>query len=455
MGQAENAISRIGTAFKECLSDTETLRTIDDLFTDLGFEFDPQAEERSLAQSIGQRRSRVAGYLETLDLADPGDRDRLLSVIATKLVEWADGRSPSPDRLTRLHRTLKAVGYEWNGAEIVERTPAARPPRVPDPVPSAPVRLRHPSAPEPPEDAPSAFISYAHEDKDLVHALADALRARGCRIWIDEEGMRVGDVLIERIAEAIDSVEFLLAIVSEASVKSSWCRRELSIAIDGALKTAHVKVLPVRVGSVDLPPTLVGTFSPRVDPSDVEAMADRLIADMESHRKDRSGAGPRPRPAAPPSGRDDSLAAAPVDPPKASPDEPIRILGVDEAGVTRPRNDGTRGSGLHKVPLRLNRRPSARWAEIFRSVWDHPPQFTTMHRPGIASVSGDRIILDGTTMDEIELYHAATLRLVIPETNARVAADEAAALAQRERAEAEQRALDDAVREAAKRITFD
>jgi hypothetical protein len=39
----ENAISRVASALKECLSDTSVLRHIDDFFNDLGFEFDPEA----------------------------------------------------------------------------------------------------------------------------------------------------------------------------------------------------------------------------------------------------------------------------------------------------------------------------------------------------------------------------------------------------------------------------
>ena len=44
--------------------------------------------------------------------------------------------------------------------------------------------------------------------------------------------------------------------------------------------------------------------------------------------------------------------------------------------------------------------------------------WTTMHRPGIASVVGDRIILDGTTMEELERYHLATLKLAVAAANA-------------------------------------
>jgi len=31
--------------------------------------------------------------------------------------------------------------------------------------------------------------------------------------------------------------------------------------------------------------------------------------------------------------------------------------------------------------------------------WRHPPSFTTMHRSSIARISGNKIVLDGTTME--------------------------------------------------------
>ena len=457
-GRAENAITRVASSFKECLAATEVLRTIDEFFGDLGFEFDAEAEERSLERD-GQRRSRAAGYLDTLDLSQDGDRDMLLSAVATKLAEWDESRGPSADRLKRLHQTLKAAGFEWNGTDIVPRIPPAKAGGAPTRATTQAVRAPAPApvaVAEPLPDAPSVFISYAHEDKDIAQALADALRARGCRVWIDVENMRIGDDLADRIAKAIDSVNFLLAIISEESVKSPWCKRELGIAFDAAMKTDRVKVLPVRLGSVALPPILKGLYSPRVDPGNVEAMADKIMADMEGHRGDHDDGPPVPkRPDPPPSDPTDTLSSAPVTPPEVDADEPIRIIGIDEEGVTRPRNDGTAGSGLYMVPLRLNRKPSPMWAHFFPAAWDHPPEFTTMHRPGIARVSGDRIILDGTTLEEVERYHAATLRLLIPEVNKQVAAQEEAERVQRERTEAEQRAHDEAVRDAAKRIRFD
>lgn len=46
-----------------------------------------------------------------------------------------------------------------------------------------------------------------------------------------------------------------------------------------------------------------------------------------------------------------------------------------------------------------------------------PPSYTTAHRPGIASVVGDRFVLDGTDLEEVEAHHAKTLKLVVERAN--------------------------------------
>jgi len=78
-----------------------------------------------------------------------------------------------------------------------------------------------------------------------------------------------------------------------------------------------------------------------------------------------------------------------------------------------------------------------------------------MHRPGIARISGDKIILDGTTMDEVERYHVKTLKLALQKTN-----EEAEREEERERLLAEQKRTSelkhrDSVRGVPKRLKFD
>lgn len=97
--------------------------------------------------------------------------------------------------------------------------------------------------------------------------------------------------------------------------------------------------------------------------------------------------------------------------------EPIKILGVIEEDVGTPRNDNRPGSALYEVPFRLSRQPSEPWAEFFVDAWNRPSEFTSMHRPGIARVEGNRIVLDGTTIEEVERYHLKTLKLAVERAN--------------------------------------
>ncbi|MXX85343.1 MAG: hypothetical protein F4Y71_02685 [Acidobacteria bacterium] len=87
------------------------------------------------------------------------------------------------------------------------------------------------------------------------------------------------------------------------------------------------------------------------------------------------------------------------------------------ADVTTPRNDGTPGSALYAVPLRLSRAAPLEWQKLFVHYWNNPPSFSTMHRPGIAKAYGDRVVLDGTTLEEIQKVHTRTLKLVLEKTN--------------------------------------
>lgn len=133
----------------------------------------------------------------------------------------------------------------------------------------------------------------------------------------------------------------------------------------------------------------------------------------------------------------------------------IRLIGLiaDEVGV--PRNDGTPGSALYEVPFRLSKTPSAEWERVFLENWDFPPRFTSMHRPGIARIEGDRLILDGTTVEEVEKYHLATLKLVIEKTNEITTQIATRRSKERQREEQTRDEHQRHVKEVAKRLKFD
>ena len=136
------------------------------------------------------------------------------------------------------------------------------------------------------------------------------------------------------------------------------------------------------------------------------------------------------------------------------PFEEVEVRGLIAEEVGSPRGDGLSGSGLYAVPIRLSRMLTADEAQLLVGIWDRPPRFTTMHRPGIARVSGDVFVLDGTTIDEVERYHAATLAAVVERFNvdaAEAAEHRARRAAAKEQAEAVHRQH---VQDVSRRIRF-
>jgi TIR domain len=106
----------------------------------------------------------------------------------------------------------------------------------------------------------SVFLSHAHEDKKFVRKLAADLRASGHDIWIDEAEIQIGDSLINKIREGLDQVDFIAAVISDASIESPWVQQELDIASNREIEEGRVVVLPLLISNVSLPGFLKGKF---------------------------------------------------------------------------------------------------------------------------------------------------------------------------------------------------
>ena len=258
------------------------------------------------------------------------------------------------------------------------------------------------------EPEASIFVSYQHADKPLARDLAAGLIAEGFRVWIDEGELKIGDSLFDSIAGALDQVDFVLALMSLTSIDSQWCQKEISLAMTGEVSRKGVTVLPLRIGGVDVPATLKDKLYLDVDANNPDAAVKAIAVDIRRHLAPPAPLPPRRR---------GPTARSTAPPPAGTPHGPLRLVEVDKAGVTAPSGDGSRGSGLYTVPLRLSGTPDALWSRLFVHNWDNPPQFGTMHRPGIATIVGDRIILNGTTVPEVVNHHQQTLKLCVTATN--------------------------------------
>ncbi len=97
------------------------------------------------------------------------------------------------------------------------------------------------------------FISYSHADKAFVDKLALNLVKHEAHVWVDTWELNVGDSILNRVQEAIQSSSALLIVLSKASVASEWCKKELNAALMRELNEKKVIVLPVLVEDCEMP----------------------------------------------------------------------------------------------------------------------------------------------------------------------------------------------------------
>ena len=130
-------------------------------------------------------------------------------------------------------------------------------------------------------DDPFIFVSYAHDDADDVYDEIAALTEAGYRVYYDE-GIHPGHTWHDDLAAAIERCTLFLIFVSESSIASRNCMRELTFALD-----RECEVLAVHLAKVELPPGAQlalgdrqGIFKHKFSPADYRA---RLLAALRGY----------------------------------------------------------------------------------------------------------------------------------------------------------------------------
>jgi hypothetical protein len=128
----------------------------------------------------------------------------------------------------------------------------------------------------------------------LQKKIADTMRAFGGQVWLDEAEIKLGDSLVAKIREGIDSVDYVIALLSDKSVSSEWVTKELDIAMNQEIAGRKVKVLPILASQCELPGFLQGKLyadmsTPKAFRRSLPMLLDRLDAAPELVEKAKSG----------------------------------------------------------------------------------------------------------------------------------------------------------------------
>jgi|TARA_Y100000310_G_scaffold329996_1_gene400869 hypothetical protein len=94
---------------------------------------------------------------------------------------------------------------------------------------------------------PYVFVSYAHEDSDVVFPEIQWLKDQGFNIWYDE-GISPGSEWRTELADSIEACSLFLYFITPTSVVSEHCQREVNYALD-----QKKQLLDVHLEVTDMP----------------------------------------------------------------------------------------------------------------------------------------------------------------------------------------------------------
>ena len=87
----------------------------------------------------------------------------------------------------------------------------------------------------------AVFLSYASQDAEAARRIADALRAFGLEVWLDQSELRGGDSWDAKIRRQIKDCALFVPIISAntQSRREGYFRREWNLAVERILDMAH------------------------------------------------------------------------------------------------------------------------------------------------------------------------------------------------------------------------
>jgi len=97
------------------------------------------------------------------------------------------------------------------------------------------------------------FIGYSSKDKEFVEKLSLKLVENKINVWLDKWEMNAGDSLIDKIQDGLEESSFLLVVLSENSIESEWCKKELNSGLMKELDEKRVAVIPIRIDDCKMP----------------------------------------------------------------------------------------------------------------------------------------------------------------------------------------------------------
>lgn len=233
-----------------------------------GCEMDAEVAARlvSEANNPGRKEAIVGSIISELPAReDPTERYWLyivLGQIGGKAAAAAVGRGLSdPNEFARqgANEAMAALRTQASSSSPSDRfhaqprTPSVQPAGDEDSPPTMKERMPMTSSAK---RRPRVFISHSSKDNDFVRKLVTDLKRRELNVWLDEQELKTGDSIVEGIEGGLRDTDYLVVVLSKASVESRWVQIELDTALLDQLSGGGTVILPLVIEDCEIPTLL-------------------------------------------------------------------------------------------------------------------------------------------------------------------------------------------------------
>ena len=66
------------------------------------------------------------------------------------------------------------------------------------------------------------FVSHSCNDQRFARRLTEELKRHNLNVWLDEMELEVGDSIVAEVSQGLNNADYLVAVLSKASVASRW-----------------------------------------------------------------------------------------------------------------------------------------------------------------------------------------------------------------------------------------
>jgi hypothetical protein len=150
-------------------------------------------------------------------------------------------------RLTNQPRALKPALGKLRGLPAVERKSEGGAHQTKSPITETKIPFLQYERP-----VARVLVSHSSKDKSFVRKLVEALEKHLLNVRIDEHEIKVGDSIVGKISETLKDVDYLVIVLSQASISCRWVEQELNVVLTNQISGKGV-VLPVLLENCELP----------------------------------------------------------------------------------------------------------------------------------------------------------------------------------------------------------